>query len=86
MTGSLRKQKWFFCGIAVKNLLSTFIFKSVLQAQTHLQSGINLWFMTQIAEIAHNSLTLTFRFSFKYATISLATENLSSCFWGVIAC
>ncbi len=29
LNGSLWKQKWFFYGIAVKNLLSTFIFKSV---------------------------------------------------------
>ncbi len=26
----LWNQKWFFCGIAVKNLLRTFIFKSAL--------------------------------------------------------
>ncbi len=29
LNGSLWNQKWFFYGIAVKNLLSTFIFKSV---------------------------------------------------------
>ncbi len=28
LNGSLWNQKWFFYGIAVKNLLSTFIFKS----------------------------------------------------------
>ncbi len=31
LSGSLWNQKWFFYGIAVKNLLSTFIFKSVQQ-------------------------------------------------------
>ncbi len=29
LNGSLWNQKWFFYGIAVKNLSSTFIFKSV---------------------------------------------------------
>ncbi len=29
MNGSLWNQKWLFYGIAVKNLLSTFVFKSV---------------------------------------------------------
>ncbi len=29
LNGSLWNQKWFFYGIAVNNLLSTFIFKSV---------------------------------------------------------
>ncbi len=35
LNGSLWNQKWLFYGIAVKNLLSTFIFKSVVFPVKH---------------------------------------------------
>ncbi len=40
LTGSLWNQKWLFYGIAVKNLLSTFIFKSVSIQNAYISTEV----------------------------------------------
>ncbi len=51
LNGSLWNQIWFFYGIAVKKLLSTFIFKSVparCEEKQYLKGNTQFWFPTNV--------------------------------------